>query len=235
MSALYWITIAAFYIIISLNYDNSITADFTFAQTPPADGGVHEMITKDWMQFYLSDINIKTGTTEKEIEISFVIKNLDDKPQKFGGPFNGLISLTDDQGLVQEPEQSSANSFSPFILSSIPNILIPKYDIVKGTDTFRIPLSSNAASFSYLQSDMPFSSAPKVIIDLTKIMSPADEPPKSNWVLGSNIGYSAKIDPLVLTINDERYTQDNLQYILGVTFKNNGTYGLTPHANEINV
>ena len=231
VNALFWSVIALYFTITALIYDYPVFSP-VLAQSISPDGGIKELITKDWVQFYLSNMDIKTGTVDKEIEVSYVVKNLDDSPQKFGGPNRGLISITDDKGVLHDPEQSNANSFNPFIFSSVPNLLIPKYDIVKGTDTFRIPISSNPVSLSYTQSNIPFPQSPKVTIDLTKTMSPADEQPKSDWVLGSNIGYSARIDPLDLTINDERYSQDNLAYILGVTFKNTGTHGLTPHATE---
>jgi hypothetical protein len=232
---LFWIIVSVSLVLaFTWNNDNSIVF-VASGQTSLPDGSIKEVITKDWMQFYMSEVKVKTGTIEKEIEVSYIVKNLDDSPQKFGGPFNGIISLTDDKGVSHHSEQSNANSFTPFVLSSTPNLLIPKFDIVKGTAIFRIPISSNPVSFSYTQSDIPFPQSPKVRIDLTKTMSPTDEQPKSDWVLGSNIGYSARIDPLDLTIDDERYSQDNLNYILTVTFKNTGSHGLTPHSNEISV
>jgi hypothetical protein len=236
MNVLIWLTSVVFIMVFALNYNNSMSF-FIFAQTAPADGGVKEVIIKDWLQFYVSNIVTKSGTTQKEVTINYIIKNMDDSPKAFGGYMTGKTILKDQDGTSFKPEISKANSISPFMVdtTSISKIPIPKHDIVSGKDIFKIPLSSTPTLFSYTQSEIPIPPPPKVNVDLTLVASPPEEPIKSDWTLGSNVGYTANIDSLKLTIDSERFSQDNLYYILGATIENIGNNLMHVSSSSLNI
>jgi hypothetical protein len=173
----------------------------TYAQVKES-GIIGQIIGDNKTQFYVSDVKEFNTSGSKTVEIFIVFKNLERSQQEF---YPYLLRLVDSQFREYQPEYYSG-WYSTFN--------VPSEDILAWKSSFKIP-SNNLSKIYYSGlSDTRFT------VDLTKKMSPPDDPPESSWNLSSNKGIKISSRQLEITINDERFEGET--YIIDTTLKNVG-------------
>ena len=170
-------------------------------------GSINEVVSNEKMQIYVADVKeAEFGGQNKRVDVEVIFKNIEPGARVFNPFFAKLIDA--------DGNESKA---SPLLGTILP-IRIPSNDILKGRLTFPVP---NDASISLLVWE-EFEGT-KLTIDLTKIKSPADPVPKSDWVLSSNKGRIFADDRTQLTIHDEHLNKSPTFYLVDISIKNLGT------------
>jgi hypothetical protein len=175
----------------------------SFASTA---GSVNEVVSNEKMQIYVikaENLKFEQGDT---VDVTLILKNLDDKPRAFNLFFAKVID-TDGNEWKASP-----------LLGTIAPVHIPPNDILKGVLVF--PLSNGkVTTFVW---DEPDEST--ITIDLTHTKDPPDAMPKSDYILSSNKGQVVFDSRTQLTVNDELLHREPgfTYYIVDVSIKNLG-------------
>lgn len=179
----------------------------TKADAISSAGQVQETIGNDTMLMHVKEVQVSSNSGQKVVSIAVVFKNLDFKPQLFNLFY---MELKDTDGREYSPELFESNTASAYI---------PTKDTATAVLIFKIPSSTNPKTFAYSEL---FSSP--LTIDLTRTKNPPDQPPKSEWILSGNKGFTAKDSKVELIINDESWL--GKYYILDITIRNIGKESL---------
>jgi hypothetical protein len=177
------------------------------------------------VQFYVSEVKVKNEGAEKIVDVKYIIKNLGSDAHAFDRAPYSTVKMKDTDG--REYSRIKTGILDYVSSASVPDIIIPRNDIVHGSESFRIPQSSNPGKFYYsLFTSYPNYNNINIIVDLTNTKTPADPVPKSDWILTSNKGFKGQNGPISLTINDERFSSNNRDFIVDITIKNIGDKGI---------
>ena len=180
-----------------------VLLDHSFATTT---GLMNEVVGNEQMQIYIIDVKEAEIGENKRVDVEVTFKNIGAVARVFNPFFSKLIDA-----------DGNEYKASPLLGTILP-VRIPSNDILNGILTFPVPTDARISSIVWEEFE-----GTKLTVDLTKIKSPADPVPKSDWVLSSNKGRIFADDRTQLTINDERLNKSPTFYLIDISIQNLGT------------
>jgi len=175
---------------------------------------MNEVVSNEQMQIYVIDVKeAEFGGQNKRVDVEVIFKNIELGARVFNPFFAKLIDA-----------DGNERKASPLLGTILP-IRIPSNDILKGRLTFPVPNDASISSLVWEEFE-----GTKLTVDLTKIKSPADPLPKSDWVLSSNKGRIFADDRTQLTIHNEHLNRSPTFYLVDISIKNlgNGVISYNP-------
>lgn len=169
-------------------------------------GSMNEVVSNEQMQIYVIDVKeAELEGQNKRVDFEVILKNMEPSARVFNPFFAKLIDA-----------DGNERKASPLLGTILP-VRIPANDILKGKLSFPVPNNVSISSLVWQEFE-----GTKLTVDLTKIKSPADPVPKSDWVLSSNKGRIFSDDRTQLTIHNEHLNKSPTFYLVDISIKNLG-------------